>query len=216
MPVIYESICKGILQSNHLSLFWGKGIGVRAFYNISIISWLSVLLMGETGVHGENHRPVASHWCDLWKYMSWSWSYGSCVFNYLCNQCLSPQTLWVWIPLIRGVLDTTLYVITFINDLRQVDGFLRVQRHKDVCRINNTHTIRTIYNTYNTQTYDWKRTQDIIHVVALIMLTDIRTFNRSNNIYRRSYGLKKVSNRKQFSSSSKKSKCQIKYILFYR
>jgi hypothetical protein len=28
--------------------------------------------------------------------------------------------------------------------------------------------------------------------------------------------LKKVSNRKQFSSSSKKSKCQIKYILFYR
>jgi len=20
----------------------------------------------------------------------WSWSYGSCIYNYLCNQCLSP------------------------------------------------------------------------------------------------------------------------------
>ena len=29
--------------------------------NISIISWRSVLLVDETGVLGENHRPVASH-----------------------------------------------------------------------------------------------------------------------------------------------------------
>jgi hypothetical protein len=29
--------------------------------HISVISWQSVLLMGETGVPGENHRPVASH-----------------------------------------------------------------------------------------------------------------------------------------------------------
>ena len=26
----------------------------------------------------------------------------------MCNQCLSPLTLWVWIPLRWGVLDTTL------------------------------------------------------------------------------------------------------------
>ena len=30
-------------------------------YNISVISWLSVLLVEEIGVPGENHRPVASH-----------------------------------------------------------------------------------------------------------------------------------------------------------
>jgi hypothetical protein len=30
------------------------------------------------------------------------------VYNYLCNWCLSPLTLWVWIPLRLGVLDTTL------------------------------------------------------------------------------------------------------------
>ena len=32
------------------------------FNNISVISWRSVLLVQETGVPGENHRPVASHW----------------------------------------------------------------------------------------------------------------------------------------------------------
>jgi len=31
------------------------------FNNISAISWLSVLLMEETEVPGENHRPAASH-----------------------------------------------------------------------------------------------------------------------------------------------------------
>jgi hypothetical protein len=30
------------------------------------------------------------------------------IYNYLCNRCQSPLTLWVWIPLRRGVLDTTL------------------------------------------------------------------------------------------------------------
>jgi hypothetical protein len=29
--------------------------------NISAISWWSVLLVEETGVPGENHRPAASH-----------------------------------------------------------------------------------------------------------------------------------------------------------
>ena len=31
------------------------------FNNISVISWRSVLLVEETGVPGENHRPVTSH-----------------------------------------------------------------------------------------------------------------------------------------------------------
>ena len=35
---------------------------------------------------------------------SWSWSYDSWVYNYLCNQCLSPLKLCSW----RGVLYTTL------------------------------------------------------------------------------------------------------------
>jgi len=38
---------------------------------------------------------------------SWSWSYGSWIYNYLCNQCLSPLMLWVRTLLRRGVLDIT-------------------------------------------------------------------------------------------------------------
>jgi len=40
---------------------------------------------------------------------SWFWSYVSWIYTYLCNQCLSPLTLWVRIPFRRGVLDATLF-----------------------------------------------------------------------------------------------------------
>jgi len=32
------------------------------FSNMSAILWRSVLLMEETGVSGENHKPITSHW----------------------------------------------------------------------------------------------------------------------------------------------------------
>jgi len=35
------------------------------FNNISVMLWRSVLLVEETGVSRENHRPVASHWQTL-------------------------------------------------------------------------------------------------------------------------------------------------------
>jgi hypothetical protein len=34
---------------------------IATLINISAISWRSVLLVEETGVPGETHRPVASH-----------------------------------------------------------------------------------------------------------------------------------------------------------
>jgi len=41
---------------------WVKVVVSNAtFNNISVISWWSVSLVEETGVPGENHRPVASH-----------------------------------------------------------------------------------------------------------------------------------------------------------
>ena len=58
---------------------------------------------------------------------SWSWSYDSWIYNYLCNQCLSPLKLWVRTPLRRGVLNKH-YVIKFVSDLRQVGSFFRVLR----------------------------------------------------------------------------------------
>jgi len=118
------------------------------FDNISVISWRWVLLVEETGVPGENHRIVASHWQTLYtspwprfelttstvistdcisscksnyhtittttasvmyrrllyfwfipnKGSSSSWSYGSWIYNYMCNQCVSPLTLCIRIP----------------------------------------------------------------------------------------------------------------------
>ena len=56
------------------------------------------------------YRTWFSCWyCTVWvsimhniflldKGLSWSWSYYSWICNYLCNQCLSPLTLWVWTP----------------------------------------------------------------------------------------------------------------------
>jgi hypothetical protein len=41
------------------------------------------------------------------KGLSWSWSHGSWIYNYLCNQCLSLLMLWLPIMLRQGVLDTT-------------------------------------------------------------------------------------------------------------
>jgi hypothetical protein len=35
------------------------------FNTISVLSWWSVVLVEETGVLRENHRPVASHWQTL-------------------------------------------------------------------------------------------------------------------------------------------------------
>ena len=47
-------------------MVWFYGcIVFYATYNISVISWRSDLLVEETGVPGENHRPVASHWLTL-------------------------------------------------------------------------------------------------------------------------------------------------------
>jgi hypothetical protein len=54
---------------------------------------------------------------------SWSWSYGNWIYiyNYLCNQCLSPLTLFES-PYCE-VYSTEHYVIKFVSDLQQVGGF---------------------------------------------------------------------------------------------
>jgi len=46
--------------------------------NISVILWWSVLLVVETGVPGENHRPATSHWQTLSHNVVSSYLFGSC------------------------------------------------------------------------------------------------------------------------------------------
>jgi len=60
---IYYVVRVRLLWSN---LYQGYGMVFNATVNnISVISWRPVLLVKETGVPGENHRPVASHWQSL-------------------------------------------------------------------------------------------------------------------------------------------------------
>ena len=73
-------------------------------------------------------------------YKTCSW-----IYNYLCNQCLSPLMLWIRTPLRRGILDTTLCdkVCQSLTYLRQVGGVLWVlwvsstikTYHHDITRI---------------------------------------------------------------------------------
>jgi len=46
-------------------------------------------LCGDTGT--DSNRKKSNYYKK--KGLSWSWSYGSWINNYLCNQCLSPLTL---------------------------------------------------------------------------------------------------------------------------
>jgi hypothetical protein len=51
------------------------------------------------------------------------WSYGSWIYYYLINQCLSPLTLWV-----RTLFMPRCTRYNIVSDLQQVGGFLRVLR----------------------------------------------------------------------------------------
>ena len=64
---------------------------------------------------------------------SLSWSYGSWIYNCLCNQCLSPRKLWVESRSWRSVLDTK-----FVNDLLQVGGFLWILRFTPLLKLTIT------------------------------------------------------------------------------
>jgi hypothetical protein len=56
---------------------------------------------------------------------SWQWSYGCYIYNYLCNQSLSPLVLWIRIS-IRARCATLCDKVC--QWLEQVGGFLRVLR----------------------------------------------------------------------------------------
>ena len=55
-----EGCCDNIdIDINSNAVYWFMVFNA-IFNNTSVISWMSVLLVEETGVLGKNHRPVAN------------------------------------------------------------------------------------------------------------------------------------------------------------
>jgi len=75
------------------------------FSNISAISWRPVLLVEETGVLGENHRPLASNWyhlrlqveCNIFCNLQ-SWARNHAVLVIGLYELLDPTTLIIEPP----------------------------------------------------------------------------------------------------------------------
>ena len=87
----YQTVATKILESSHME------------HNVII-----VVLRGRRGRDLPGFTWCRGHEFGLVSPCDPSWSYGSWIYNYLCNQCLSPPMLWIRIPFWRGVLDTTL------------------------------------------------------------------------------------------------------------
>jgi len=111
---VWELSCPGylpnwnpdILKSNCPSNY---SVGVMVFNatfnNLWVIPWWLILLMEKTGVPGENHRPVESHWQTLSHNVVWSTlrlsrilthnfsgdCIGSCKSNYYTNTTAPPS-----------------------------------------------------------------------------------------------------------------------------
>jgi hypothetical protein len=69
---------------------------------------LSNVIIGNRKQCFEGYVLCGSFYPNLTSGPLWWWLYGSWIYNYIWNQCLSPLTLWVRLLLRRGVLDTTL------------------------------------------------------------------------------------------------------------
>ena len=103
------------------------------FNIISVISWRSVLLMEETGVPGENHRPVANHW-QTWslnvvfsthrlsrvRFFKNHWPFSlehtrPCCCKDVYNQHILQESLWRWIVIVFILIHV--YVIKICQSL---------------------------------------------------------------------------------------------------
>ena len=127
---------------------------------------------------------------ELYLKTSPSWSYGSWVYSYLCIQSLSPLTLWVRIPLRRGVLDTTLCDESWYSDLRRsgvfswYSGFLHQWNWPPRYRWNSVESGVKHHSTNTNPVFEnsWKKLSrneylKFFFVHLLNILTVSKTFN---------------------------------------
>ena len=79
---------------------------VKTMTILNFVSYqnICIILLDRTFKHiwsSENYNFIITlslSWFYFKQGPSWSWLYGSCIYNYLCNQCLSPLKFRVRTP----------------------------------------------------------------------------------------------------------------------
>ena len=111
------------------------------------------------------------------------------IYNYLCNQCLSPIMLWVRIPLRRGVLDITLCdkVCQWFSLGTRVSSTNKTDRHDiteiflkvALCTINQT----TVFLWFTASDYSLASSNFLIYrKIYIVYISSWYRYHR-NNIY---------------------------------
>jgi hypothetical protein len=95
------------------------------------------------GEEGRSLLHITEFAC-LFVGLSFPWLYGSWIYNYICNQCLSPLMCETESRSERGIQH---YVRKVVSNLRQFGGFLRVLRFPLFMSIDQVHRIPESINT---------------------------------------------------------------------
>ena len=95
------------LHSNTLAQFWANECLLLLLKAVCLVQKQQI------------YQFYSLIWHD--RCLSWYCSYGSWIYNNLCNQCPSPLKLRVWILLRQGLFYAT-YVIKSVSDLQHVGG----------------------------------------------------------------------------------------------
>ena len=119
--------------------------------------------MGQT-THTLCRRPISKLWIE-----GLSWSYGSLIYNYLCNQCLSPLMLWVRISI--RVRCTTLcdkvcqWLVTvwWFSPGTPVSSTNKTDCH-DITEI----LLKVVLNTNKQTAINAHNSESLIHVISIL------------------------------------------------
>jgi len=66
---------------------------------------------------------------------SWSWSYGSRIYNFLCNQCMSLLKFWFRIPLMARCTRYNIMWWSLSVTCDRFGGFLRIYRFSPTIKL---------------------------------------------------------------------------------
>ena len=182
------------------------------FNNISVITWQSVLLVEETAVPRENHRPVASHWqtllcgntgtcmgSDAWKWMknckmSCNWTYYK---SYVLNCDVNTGYMYMYAVEIliltfgaamyeKGWKTTKCLLLELIIDINHV-RYLNVMSTSFIKITNKTGWYIDIYYEFS-----------LLHIFSLVIQPWMSAYIRkTDRVYMYVFGLPHLGPKKQ-------------------